>query len=279
MDTACLQHALTEEEHNQFEKLGYLLIPRALPGEDVNALAGAAGEIFEREVGGGHDPGTPLIFHPFLYEGKQFRDLLDCPTTFPKIWGILGWNIAIYHCHLIVTPPERGEAVRYPTLTWHQDSGRVNAELDGGSPRPRLSMKCAWFLSDCSQEGMGNFCLVPGSHTQDTLERPDDGSPPEGAIQVCAEAGDALLFDRRIWHAASPNRSDVTRKIVTLGYGYRWIWRKDDTDLTPLQEGETPIRAQLLGAGSNQSRYGGTDVPLRAWLEEHACTEQVGLNP
>jgi ectoine hydroxylase-related dioxygenase (phytanoyl-CoA dioxygenase family) len=31
-----------------------------------------------------------------------------------------------------------------------------------------------------------------------------------------------VLFDRRVWHARSVNRSNLTRKAVFFAYTYRW---------------------------------------------------------
>ena len=46
---------------------------------------------------------------------------------------------------------------------WHQDGGRQNREIET-DPRPRLSVKFAYWLSDVSETGRGNFKVVPGSH-------------------------------------------------------------------------------------------------------------------
>jgi ectoine hydroxylase-related dioxygenase (phytanoyl-CoA dioxygenase family) len=63
----------------------------------------------------------------------------------------------------------------------------------------------------------------------DSLQLPADRQgQPEGAIPVCVKPGTAVFFDRRLWHSASPNWSDVTRKVLFYGYGYRWIRTKDD---------------------------------------------------
>jgi hypothetical protein len=40
---------------------------------------------------------------------------------------------------------------------------------------------------------------------------------------VTANAGDAVLFDRRLWHARSDNYSPYTRKAMFFGYTFRWI--------------------------------------------------------
>ena len=48
---------------------------------------------------------------------------------------------------------------------------------------------------------------------------PTDGiGQPEGAMPVLAKAGQVLLFDRRLRHAATPNWSAATRKAYFIGY-------------------------------------------------------------
>jgi ectoine hydroxylase-related dioxygenase (phytanoyl-CoA dioxygenase family) len=142
-------------------------------------------------------------------------------------------------------------------------------------PRPRLSLKVGYFLTDLSTPGRGNFWIVPGSHRRDSLELPTDGaSNPPGAMPVCVPPGTAVLFDRRLWHAASPNTTDGSkRKVLFYGYGYRWIRTKDDMTIPDeVMERADPIRRQLLGWSTNANgRYSPTDadVPLRGWLREH----------
>ena len=45
---------------------------------------------------------------------------------------------------------------------------------------------------------------------------------------MTAEPGDAVFFDRRIWHTRSRNYSRHTRKVVFFGYTYRWTAIRDD---------------------------------------------------
>jgi ectoine hydroxylase len=89
---------------------------------------------------------------------------------------------------------------------WHQDGGRQNREIET-TPRPRLSVKLAYWLSDVSQPGRGNLKVVPGSHVVNWIDGPPrrdvEWPDPDGAIEVIAEPGDATFFDRRIWHARS----------------------------------------------------------------------------
>ncbi len=275
MDTSCLQYRLTAEEKHTFEETGLLMVENALSPEQIAALTTVTDQIYERRVQEGHDPQTALFYPNFIPDSDLFADLVDYEKVLPKVWGILGWNIYLYHAHLIVTPPS-GKPQDNKTFGWHQDSGRVNAEIES-HPRPRLSLKVAYFLSDTSVPGRGNFWVIPGTHLCDTLERPSDGiGQPEGAIPVLAKPGTAVFFDRRLWHTASPNWSDVTRKILFYGYGYRWIRTKDDMTVQSLWERSDPIRRQMLGDGVNCNGHfspSDADVPLRVWLREHSPDE------
>lgn len=275
MDTACLEHRLTEAEREQFETQGYLIIEDALEPERVAALTALTDAIHAQKIAGGFDPKSALFYPNFIPDNPQFADLVDYEKILPKVWGILGWNIYLYHAHLIITPPT-GRERDDKTFGWHQDSGRVNVEMES-HPRPRLSLKVAYFLSDVSEEGRGNFWIIPGSHLQDKLQLPNGGvGQPDGAIPVTVRPGTVVFFDRRLWHTASPNWSDVTRKVLFYGYGYRWIRTKDNMTVQDLWESSSPIRKQLLGYGTNCNGFFSPtdgDVPLRVWLREHSPDE------
>jgi ectoine hydroxylase-related dioxygenase (phytanoyl-CoA dioxygenase family) len=275
MNPSCLSYRLTDDERRTFNEEGYLVLPDVLSTEQVATLTEATDRVYNAHLERGGDSKSALFYPNFISDDGQFLDLVDYERVFPKVWGILGWNIYLYHAHLIVTPPS-GKERDDKTFGWHQDSGRVNQEIES-SPRPRLSLKVAYFLSDTSEEGRGNFWVIPGSHTQDNLTRPEGGNgQPMGAVPVRVRPGTAVLFDRRIWHSASPNWSTVTRKILFYGYGYRWIRTKDDMTVSALWDKCDPIRKQLLGWGVNANGFytpTEADVPLRAFLREHSPEE------
>ncbi len=276
MDASALQYRLTAEERSTFESQGFLHIAGALSDEHVGLLTGVTDRVHERNLAAGQSPNKAMFVPNFIPEDRLFLDLVDYAPIFPKMWGILGWNLSLYHAHLIVTPPSGAERSN-ATFGWHQDSGRVNFDLP--APRPRLSVKVGYFLSDVSEEGRGNFWVIPGSHLNEHVSVPDGDGQPEGAIPVLAAPGTAVIFDRRLWHAASPNWSDVTRKVLFYGYGHRWIRPKDEMTLSDFWADSDPVRKQILGYGTGANGfYSPTDedVPLRAWLTEHSPAE-VGL--
>jgi ectoine hydroxylase len=277
MDRSCLQYKVTEQERKTFEEEGLLYVEDALSPMQVEALTGIVDRIHDDAVAAGQEADKAMFVPNFIPLDGRFADLVDYDRVLPKVWGILGWNIYLYHCHLIVTPPS-GRPRSVETFAWHQDSGRVNIEMEA-HPRPRLSLKVAYFLSDTSEEGRGNFWVVPRSHHDDALELPADGhGQPPGAVPVLAKPGTAVFFDRRLWHSASPNWSDVTRKVLFYGYGYRWIRSKDDMTVEDLWPKSDPVRRQLLGYAVNANgRYSPTDddVPLRVWLREHSPADAL----
>ncbi len=280
MDTACLDYCLTHEERLQFEKNGFFIVEDALPPkmvDDLNAVLDRLEAKYRPEQN--LSPHERCNIFDFIGKDDLFLELLDWYKTFPKVWGILGWHIQLYHSHLGITPPlppeERSEEIR---LGWHQDSGRLNMDLES-NPRPRISLKIGYFLTDTTEEGSGNFYVIPGSHLWNKLElTEEEGANPEGTIAVKVPPGTAVFFDRRIWHSASPNHSNITRKVLFYGYSYRWLRPRDNMTVDHYMERSDPIRQQLLGASTGGLGYTSPkdeDVPLRDWIKEHLGEDAV----
>ncbi len=288
MDSKCLENLLTASERETFEEQGYLVVEQALDASSLQHLLQTADRLHAAALAAGEaSSGRLWSTTSFFDEDEALVDLLDWPAVLPKVWGILGWNIYLYHAHLTINPPESADDRAQRWLEWHQDSGRVNVELRT-FPAPRLSLKVAYFLTDVSEPGRGNFYIIPGSHLSDRVPPASEvgrdpqehitAELPPGAVPVCVPPGTAVLFDRRLWHSRGANHSELTRKVLFYGYAYRWIRPKDDMRVEHLYERLTPIRRQLLGdAVKNAGRYAPTDddVPLRSWLTEHLGADAV----
>jgi ectoine hydroxylase len=274
---------LTETRKETFDRLGFVTVPDALTSEQVGRYLALHERIYEEELAAGalaplggrsNRPGAMHTF-AFVLRDAAYLELLDLPTTFPLVVELLGWNIYLYHCHIDQHPPVRGPAPR--VWAWHQDGGRQNVEIETEPERPRLSVKVAYFLSDVSEPGRGNMLILPGSHRQSRLPRPDRPEAgfdhPPGAVPVCVAPGAAVLFDRRLWHSRTDNRSNVTRKAFFLGYTYRWVRPRDDYPIDWRAEpyaSLSPVRRQLLGWGEGPGSFWGLDpdaVPLKAGVE------------
>ena len=237
---------------------GFVRLPGALDPALVEDLRDAVDAVWSRQRAGSAAAALHLL--AFLREDQRFVGLLDHRPVIDVVAEALGPNIFMYHAHLDVHPPEREPVT---TWMWHQDGGVQNRDLET-SPRPRMSVKVAYFLTDVSEPDRGNFVVLPGSHRLDTIERPRSGNEVPGAVPILAEPGDAVVFDRRLWHMRSPNRSAVTRKALFLAYTYRWVRPRDDLRLPPAMEaGLTPVQRQLAGVDA--------DDPFPLWMPDSSA--------
>jgi ectoine hydroxylase-related dioxygenase (phytanoyl-CoA dioxygenase family) len=250
---------IVEEVLETFARDGFVVLPHALGADQVETLVEATDRVWAARR---TTPDDPLHELGFVRHDQRFVDLVDHPLVLPIVLRLLGWNIHLYHCHLDVHPGR----VEAPRWRWHQDGGRQNVDVE--SRRPLLSVKAGWFLTDVSTSQHGALWVIPGSHVHDTLARPEDGSLlPPGAEPLLVEAGTAVLFDRRLWHARGDNTSPVARKGLFYAYSYRWVRPRDVSDL-PLWPSEPtdPVRRQLLGGAASPLGHWlptDEDVPLR----------------
>ncbi len=264
-------HRLSDAERHQFERDGFLVVPHALDPATVgrfSALATRAANEFH--AGPETSRFAHLNQHDLVGRAPEYLDLIDWPTTFPKVFGVLGWNIALFHTQLVVTPPGHPDAP-IGGYAFHQDNNRMNLDFEAGVVHPRVSVKVAYFLTDLLAPGMGNFCVVPGSHRVRSAD-------PNAAVEITASAGEGLLFDRRLWHSASSNHSETTRIVLFYGYSHRWLRPKSAMDFPELRDRCDPIRRQLLGAATGANGYfdpSDADVPLRTWIADHLGPDAV----
>ena len=107
MDPACLNHLLTDQEAAEFDENGFFVLPEVLTESETDELEAITDRLdAERRQEADKDPGASQNSFDFLGYDEAYLNLVDHPITFPKVFGILGWNIQIYHTHCITTPPD-----------------------------------------------------------------------------------------------------------------------------------------------------------------------------
>jgi ectoine hydroxylase len=249
----------TREIVAELDRSGYAHIPGVLSPDEVDRLRGVAERIAHEQRVAEHEWVHAL--------GAAYLDpmLMDLAVD-TRLMGVLATaltpNLHIYHSHVDVHPPEEHSPSAW---RWHEDGGRQTADLDY---RARLSIKIGYWLTDCDEPGYGNLEVIPGSNRwTDPLPR-TPGTSPEGAIPVLARAGDATVFERRLWHGRGTNSSDRTRMVVFFGYAPRWIVQREAPSPAQLQAAEgDPLRRQLIGAPDWDSCHvGRAELPLHQHL-------------
>ena len=118
MDPSCTENILTDDERTFFNTNGFLVVENALDASTTTQLVEVMNRVDTRERTEALT-GKLLSVPNVIHEDAALVDLVDWPTTFPKVWGILGWNIYMYHSHLDVTPNERAWQQDW-RVAWHQ---------------------------------------------------------------------------------------------------------------------------------------------------------------
>ena len=280
MNTSCLDHVLSDTERDQFGRDGFFVIENALDPEILEKSLAAVDRIDSRirsQKNG--NPEQRLNIHDCIGKEPDLLELIDLPSTFPKVWGLMGWNIYLFHTQLVVSPPAKTPPQRKERLGWHQDQNRSNGDLDmeGLPVNPMISLKVAFFLTDTTDIGVANFYIAPGQQDRKQIAFSEaDPNTPINGKPVQVSAGTAVLFDRRLWHASSQNYLSHPRKVLFYGYAYRWVRPKCIMDIEEIRKSSDPIRRQLLGAATTQEGYyrpREEDVPLRTWLQKHSSEQ------
>jgi hypothetical protein len=252
------------------------VIPDALAPDTVDRVRAAV----DRLAADGPEPGQITInIADILGRDDAFLDLIDCPRVFPKIWGLLGWNIWVQHSHIVVTPPLRdAHAPGTPFVYgWHRDGGAINRDVTLNAP---LLVKVGFYLSDVPAHG-GPTLMLEDADANAAIPSPTTLPPNVRALAVTA--GTAVVFSNRSIHSLkSPNTSTATRRAVFIQYGYRWIQSLDRSTVEHLADRVSPVRKQLLGLTTTftTTKYKGSqgrsgrfvpsdeDVPLYGFIKD-----------
>jgi hypothetical protein len=270
---------LKREQRTAFERDGFLIVPRALQEETVSRLVEASDRLAESFLKKPKLYDRPEYNHidlrPGILKENALCDLVDNWTTVPLVVQLLSPNIHLHSTTLIYKRPENPSAATF-RRGWHRDI-RIPRDL-GHQGLPLVGIKICYCLTDFPEDDCGMTVMARGTHLRtEPLAIRKGQVDPEG-VEVChlkLNAGDALLFENRIFHTAAPNRSDRVSKVLMYGYAYRWMKPEVYLEVPDKQllENADPIVYQLLGG------YRDVDtVPwaLQRWAKRHnACTESV----
>ncbi|MDE0346097.1 MAG: phytanoyl-CoA dioxygenase family protein [Boseongicola sp.] len=164
------------------------------------------------------------------YQDPVFSELIALPAALEVLAG-LGFDDPRYFGGAIIAK-EGGS----PPLYWHQD-WTYWEEPESADPVPH-QVFLMWYLSNTNRE---NGCLrvVPGSHNKrleahDLIGTHDDGvrhqdpktssgyKPLPGEVDLPVTAGDLVIGDARLLHAAHANQTSERRTVITLWYVPRY---------------------------------------------------------
>ncbi len=222
-------HIPAPAQREQLHRAGYCVFPHVLEEALLQRLRAATRKLVA--------PMTAADRARHLSTGSMF----GFSQVEDEIWGELVLHPGFFHCmqqlgytqvtftdgYVISKPPHS------PQLFWHYDWFTwVEPEDFGPAPQQVFAM---YYLTDTSRF---NGCLrvIPGSHYRhnplhevlgqphsEELHRMEDATRPEfqprpDELDLPVQAGDLVLGDARLLHAAHANQSDQERTVITLWY-------------------------------------------------------------
>ena len=207
---------LTDAQREEFDENGYLIVRSAIDSEMIERLTEAGNRLMES-----------FEYHGYyahrrdgLVQEPVFAHLATQSKAVPLILQLLGTNIHITNTALIYKHPQAPEEPE--NRNWHRD---VGVHLDVGHEGcPRVGLKVGYCLTDFSVPNSGATWFVRQSHKLgEPLHIQEGEVDPPVYDEPLLQAGDAFLFESRIYHAAGLNFTQNVSKVVIYGYHYRWI--------------------------------------------------------
>lgn len=267
---------LTADQRKAFDKDGFLIVPAALSSDVLQGLIAAGDRLADGFLKKSQLLNRPEYNHldlrPGLLNEEVFLSLVANASTVSLIVQLLSPNIQLHSTSLTYKKPESPDAAPF-RRGWHRDI-RIPRDL-GHRSLPRVGIKVCYCLTDFHKSECGMTLMARGSHLRDQpLMVPDHQVDPVG-VEVCdlkLNAGDALLFENRIFHTAAPNRSDRISRVVIYGYAYRWMKPEiylDAPSKRHLEKADS-ITTQLLG--------GYRDIDTPPWALER-WAKRYGVEP
>ena len=250
---------LTEEQKCQWKEDGYLVLKGALSEEEIKRLAAAVDQMDDehrRQLASNGSvnrsdvkPYDGLNKLNIIEESDIFVELVDHPATFPVVLELLGPFVQLSMSQAMIRPPNPDNTGLAHAL--HPDGGQAMQRIRVDSNSLPLQIKIQYFLTPLTTPERGNFTIVPGSHHRPfpAAQLGNAESPHNAeAVQLCVEAGDAVVFPHALWHGASSNRSDYARKTLIYCYNHHCFRAYDYKEASSELLGRcTPRQRRLLG--------------------------------
>ena len=214
---------LEEDQRRFFDQNGYLVVPDALNSDEVDQLTSVSDRMID-EFAREQQAGVQSHYvqrRPGIVEKRDFHPLLVHSATVPLVVQLLSGNIHLHTTAIIYKYPQE-ETGETPERGWHRDIGMT--EDLGHGHIVRAGIKVGYCLTDFPEPQSGFTLFAPGSHLLPTpLPIRKGAVDPDNAVDLCLKAGDAFLFENRVFHTAAPNLSTRTSKVIIIGYSYRWM--------------------------------------------------------
>ncbi|WP_422364734.1 phytanoyl-CoA dioxygenase family protein [Pelagibius sp.] len=249
---------LTEEQRTEFDREGYLFLPRAFSEDEAALLRGEASRVFalEREEVWREDSGAPRTAFAAQAYSEPFRRLGLHPRLVEPVTQLLDGPVYLHQYKVNAKAAFDGDVWQ-----WHQDYGTW--ARDDAMPEAR-AMNIAVFVDEVTPVN-GPLMFIPRSHREGVYETGHDLETTSyplwtldretvtrlaeagGIVAPTGPAGSVLMFHCNLVHASPPNISPWGRTIVYLSLCHvdnhirqfkrpDWVAHRDFTPIEPLAD-------------------------------------------
>jgi len=214
---AVIPDLLHDEIVRRFVGAGVMIFDGVFPADMVAGLHDAYGAAYadyhqDRDfadalaVGDKRTMITIAVAGPF-----NNPDLYANPIVFPLIQRLLGDDVILGSFVSVTSLPGSPDQKAHLDMPLLFEAERVSPEL------PSYSLTLVIPLVDMNGEN-GTTAFFPGSHKV-IADDPPDFLPVAPDVPV----GSVLLFDARVWHGGTPNRSGAPRPVLYNTYQRSWF--------------------------------------------------------
>ncbi|MEM7342851.1 MAG: phytanoyl-CoA dioxygenase family protein [Chloroflexota bacterium] len=244
---------LTEQQKNNLDADGYLVLPELFSSEQVGQVIECIEALWAEEgVRAGQEN---YIEHNvrrlanLANKGKIFQEMFAHPMVLAVVEGVMGPNRRLSMLNAREVPPQVS-GVKQP---FHSDTDNSGKPDDKGYH----SCTAIWMLDAFTPEN-GATRIVPGTHLTgkvpvEALADPYADHPDEIVLQ--GQPGDVAIFNGHCWHAGGLNTTDKPRRAILAHYYRADIPRPADRrqHISPeVRETLTPFEIELLGLDEKQ---------------------------
>lgn len=188
-------------DREQVQRDGYALLRRAIPAEWLDDLRSA----FDAGVtpsGQWPVPRGPGWRHSLLDLDAKVQAVCRLPALLAAVGALIGERFFL--AQVEGREPLAG-------------AGHQGLHRDLSAQRPGDTVNVLAFFDDFGPAN-GATRIVPGSHRPAQSATPCDLDDEARSMQLTGSAGDILVFDADLLHAASLNQSGARRRTLLIGY-------------------------------------------------------------
>jgi ectoine hydroxylase-related dioxygenase (phytanoyl-CoA dioxygenase family) len=234
----------------QLRSAGFAFLRSALPARRVAGLRSAIDDLWSEDAATwGADAleamGQRGALRNLCDHGRAFEELLMESPVYAVLDTLLGADHVLHSYDGLILFAGQG---RFP-WDFHTD---VMPLCGTAFPSQRTpAVNCLYYLDRVTTENGATWLIPASHHSVATGMRPEELAP--FASQAPGDAGDALLFDARLWHCAGENRTDSPRRVIKTEFCQPWLRPQMDYSRAVRQEVRHRLNRRalrLLGIGS-----------------------------